>query len=249
MSGSLVFLADYYDGMIVLDVSTPASPVFKSAVMPAGGAYSVAAQGSFAYFGDASEALHVVDVSDPTNPVVTGTVATPHIPLKISLDGSLAYLACDDTGVHVVDISNPYAPVYVGGIGLSGNAQGIHVVDGLVYVADGVGLKVLPTHCSTPTRVGPGGPGQLALRAWPNPVRSATVLAYALPRAGALRLEVFDPRGRLVRTLVAGTQAAGPQLVRWDARDARGETVANGIYYAKLTWPGGATTSPVTVVR
>jgi flagellar hook assembly protein FlgD len=68
----------------------------------------------------------------------------------------------------------------------------------------------------------------------PNPVRSQTVIRYALPRSGPLTLSVFDVGGRLTRTLVSGVQDAGTHAVVWDGRDQRGVQVANGAYFYNL---------------
>jgi hypothetical protein len=66
--------------------------------------------------------------------------------------------------------------------------------------------------------------------AWPNPFRDRLNLAGAAPRA---TVEVFDVRGRRVRSLSTGT---GGDLV-WDGRDATGLRLAPGAYFLR---PAGA---------
>ena len=48
------------------------------------------------------------------------------------------------------------------------------------------------------------------------------------------RLQVFDVRGRLIRTLVDASQKPGRYQARWDGHDASGRTVASGRYYYRL---------------
>jgi hypothetical protein len=71
----------------------------------------------------------------------------------------------------------------------------------------------------------------------PNPFADATTIRYALARAAAVRLVVFDLTGREVAVLAEGRRAAGPHAVTLDARglpagtylyrlEADGETVA-----------------------
>jgi hypothetical protein len=73
----------------------------------------------------------------------------------------------------------------------------------------------------------------------PNPMRgSGTRIAFALPRAGDVRLEVFSLGGQRVRTLVNGTRQAGPQSVTWDGRDERGHAVQAGAYFYRLSGLG-----------
>lgn len=62
-----------------------------------------------------------------------------------------------------------------------------------------------------------------------NPVSGATTLAYALPEAASVRLEVFDALGRRVAVLADGAQAAGIQTATWDARG-----VPAGVYVARI---------------
>jgi subtilisin family serine protease len=68
----------------------------------------------------------------------------------------------------------------------------------------------------------------------PNPFNPQTVIHYALPSAGPVRLRLYDVQGRLVRTLVDGVQASGPQEVTWDGRDRSGRPMASGTYFARL---------------
>ncbi len=46
--------------------------------------------------------------------------------------------------------------------------------------------------------------------AYPNPFSNSTTIAYDLPVSGPVKLEVFSAEGRLIETLVNGSQFAGP---------------------------------------
>jgi hypothetical protein len=91
-----------------------------------------------------------------------------------------------------------------------------------------------------PTAVSSGDPlpaPPVALRldpASPNPFNPRTVLRYELPHAGAVHLAVVDLRGRHVRTLVSGYQAAGRHRIGWDGLDDAGRPVASGTYVVRL---------------
>jgi flagellar hook assembly protein FlgD len=74
---------------------------------------------------------------------------------------------------------------------------------------------------------------------YPNPFNPATTVTFALPEAGRARLAVYDLRGRLVRTLADESFSVGPQQVPWDGRDDQGNPLASGVYFGKLTLPGG----------
>jgi hypothetical protein len=74
----------------------------------------------------------------------------------------------------------------------------------------------------------------------PNPARGGTLLRFGLARDGMAKLAIYDAAGRLVRTVHAGTLAAGEHAIRWDARADGGHDVAPGLYLARLEAPGAA---------
>ncbi len=72
----------------------------------------------------------------------------------------------------------------------------------------------------------------------PNPARGGTTLRFGLARGGATKLAIYDAAGRLVRTVHAGTLAAGEHAMRWDADGESGRDVAPGLYLARLETAG-----------
>lgn len=69
---------------------------------------------------------------------------------------------------------------------------------------------------------------------YPNPFNPSTVIPVSVERAGAARLDIVTPDGRLVRTLLEGDLPAGTREVRWDGTDGAGQPVASGVYLARL---------------
>jgi flagellar hook assembly protein FlgD len=62
-----------------------------------------------------------------------------------------------------------------------------------------------------------------------------TTIDYELVSAGTVKLEVFNVRGQLVRTLVDGVaMPPGRQTVTWDGRDNGGKPAASGVYMVRL---------------
>jgi hypothetical protein len=83
----------------------------------------------------------------------------------------------------------------------------------------------------------------------PNPFNPATTVEYAVPREGHVTLEILDLRGRVVRVLVDGRVPAGRHAAVWDGRDARGRSVASGLYLAHLRAGEREVTSKMTLAR
>jgi flagellar hook assembly protein FlgD len=50
-----------------------------------------------------------------------------------------------------------------------------------------------------------------------------------------VQLRIYDPSGRLVRTLAEGDMEAGERNVVWDGRDERGHAVPSGVYFCLLS--------------
>ncbi len=72
---------------------------------------------------------------------------------------------------------------------------------------------------------------------FPNPFVREAQFHFALQNTGEARLELFDVRGRRIRTVLAPRLAAGKHVVAWDGRDARGDGVAPGLYFYRLATP------------
>lgn len=72
--------------------------------------------------------------------------------------------------------------------------------------------------------------------AYPNPFNPSTKIQFAIPQNEKVRLEVFDIRGRLVASLIdSENMDAGTYESQWNGKNNRGESVASGIYLARLT--------------
>jgi flagellar hook capping protein FlgD len=68
----------------------------------------------------------------------------------------------------------------------------------------------------------------------PDPAAGPVQLAFTLPRAGAVRLDVLDAAGRRVRTLLDEVRPAGAHRLMWDGRDAAGRRAPPGVYLVRL---------------
>jgi len=68
----------------------------------------------------------------------------------------------------------------------------------------------------------------------PNPFNPQTALSFSLTRSGPVLLEVFDLRGRLVRTLLDTDLTVGTHTVVWNGRDQTGRSVSSGTYLCRL---------------
>jgi hypothetical protein len=80
--------------------------------------------------------------------------------------------------------------------------------------------------------------------ACPNPARTATAIAYQLPRACEVRLEVYNLAGQLVQRRDEGRQQAGRHTLQLDVRRQ-----ASGVYFCRLRAGACETTRKLVVVK
>lgn len=104
--GSLVYLLGPSE-IVVVDVSTPATPTFVSQ-MPIAMPTDIHVDAGLAYVAY-DQGLTVIDVSDPNNLSTVGSFFTSDLATSVRLSGDLAYMTNISQGFRVLDASDPAA--------------------------------------------------------------------------------------------------------------------------------------------
>lgn len=103
---------------------------------------------------------------------------------------------------------------------------------------------------STSERQGDAGAlGASIISVAPNPSSSNVSVRFSIPRRVSISLDVFDARGRLVRTLSRGSYDAGLYIERWKGVDETGAPVQSGTYYVRMRAGIATSTSVVEIIR
>jgi hypothetical protein len=84
---------------------------------------------------------------------------------------------------------------------------------------------------------------------YPNPFNPSTLISFALPGSGHVKLTIFDLLGRQVRELIATGLPAGIHQVTWDGKDDFGKDAASGIYLYKLESEDQSQIRRMTLIR
>jgi hypothetical protein len=159
VAGNYAYVTDGFGGLLVLDVSDPASPreVARSAF--GGVVMDVALTGSLAVVTDGIFGLRVLDVSDPTAPRAVGAYEVPNrcnptsgadqdclVPARVWARGDRAWFTlarCEDAsncrqtpGLRAVDLHNPAQPVALASLDTRGQPGAVQAADGAVYLAE-----------------------------------------------------------------------------------------------------------------
>jgi hypothetical protein len=83
----------------------------------------------------------------------------------------------------------------------------------------------------------------------PNPCKDRTTISYAIPKESHVTLSIFNAAGQLVRTLVNGQQEPGFRTIVWNGQDRNNRTVAQGVYFYRLTADNYTATRKLLIVR
>src|SRR6267154_2321254 len=84
----------------------------------------------------------------------------------------------------------------------------------------------------------------------PNPLNPEATLTFTTSGAGAVKIELYDVGGRLVRTILdEPSLPAGAHEARIDGRGSRGVKLASGIYFVRGVYLEGAFTKTVAILK
>jgi hypothetical protein len=79
---------------------------------------------------------------------------------------------------------------------------------------------------------------------YPNPFNPSTQIAYAVPKASKITLEIYDVLGRKVATLVNGLVQPGYYTANFNA-----SSMSSGIYFYRLSSPGAIFTKKMMLLK
>jgi len=188
---------------------------------------------------------------------VTGTVAVVYYDRRNTMgDATEVTISASGDGAatfshHTVSNQSftPWSNVFFG------DYIGIDAWNGKIYAAwmamDEGDLSVWMARLAFPSAVGdeaePRVETSLLMRMPAVTSSRRTRISFTTYRDAAVNLQVFDLRGRLVRTLVSERRAAGEFSEMWDGSDRGGRQVASGMYLVRLQSGPDAVTRKIVV--
>ncbi len=84
---------------------------------------------------------------------------------------------------------------------------------------------------------------------YPNPFNPSTAIRFELSKTENVKLDIYNVKGQLVKTLVNGMRNQGQHKVTWNGSDNTGKTVTNGIYFYKLSDGKDTITKKMVLVK
>ncbi|KXS41675.1 MAG: LVIVD repeat protein [Methanolobus sp. T82-4] len=137
------YVTDSENGLVVVDVSNPSSPIPAGRCDVNGSAHDIAVEGDNAYVTGEENGLRIIDISNPSSPALIGSYDPDGIERGVAISEGYAYLANGRNGLVIIDVSNSSSPVFAGNFSQSGfNAFDVVVEEDYAYVASEFGLFI-----------------------------------------------------------------------------------------------------------
>jgi len=247
---SYLFLAYGFDGIRILRVNNPASPLLISTLDTEGFSQGIAVQGDLVAVADGADGIRMLHVADPASPIELGRYDTKGTAAAVDLQGDHLYVASYPYGVIVLDIADPTAPVWAGIFDTAGMAQAVVARQNMVYLVDMEdGLWILDHDQATSVDDGVVPSSLLRLSAYPNPFNPQTRFSFTLPAPGFVELAIYTPAGRRVSRPFGEVLPAGAHAVTWRGLDDDGRPLPSGVYLARLKSGGIAALRKIALIR
>jgi len=81
-------------------------------------------------------------------------------------------------------------------------------------------------------------PSPIVISTYPNPFVGQVNIRYNLDKSSRVKLQIYNLRGQLVKTLISESQSKGEQFAAWEGCDNSGRHLASGIYFLRLEIDG-----------
>ena len=209
--GDIVYVADWFSGIHLFDISDPLRPRLLSSLHIPGSPKGIVVRDGYAFVADDDHGLQVIDVHDAHRPRRVAHLQTAGLGYTPFLVGDRLYLASHRGGFQIIDVSDVRNPRQLSNYATPSKAWSIQVKDGIAYVADdAAGLLVLdvhdPAHIEPLASFDPGGDAE-------DVVLRDGYAFVAFFDQGFYILDVHDPRHpRQVAHLVTPGNARGIEL-------------------------------------
>ena len=93
-------------------------------------------------------------------------------------------------------------------------------------------------------------PSQYVLgRNYPNAFNPHTTFSYSIPKRDKVTIDVFDMKGRIVKTLLDNKQSPGNRSISWDARNHLGHKVSSGVYFYRMQAGNFSQTNKMVLIK
>ena len=108
MAGNYAYVANWYNGLVIVDVSNPTAPMLVGSRDTGVACGGVALSGNYAHVVD--NGFVIVDISDPTAPTLAGSYDTAGAAYAVAVSGNYSYVADGRNGLVILHTDVPVTP-------------------------------------------------------------------------------------------------------------------------------------------
>lgn len=156
--GNHVYVAANEQGLVILDVSNPQTPVQVSSITVQGSVTQLTINSNKAYLTCGAQGIAIVDISNPLLPVQIGQYITANPAIYVEASNNIAYICESTSGMQIVDCSTPSQPVllYTHHQIYNDPVNAVKIINNLAYVVGGYpDLQIMNvSNPSSPTMLG-----------------------------------------------------------------------------------------------
>ncbi|HRY83024.1 MAG TPA: M1 family aminopeptidase [Candidatus Cloacimonadota bacterium] len=87
------------------------------------------------------------------------------------------------------------------------------------------------------------------LSVYPNPFNPTATIAFSLPRASKVEIDIFNLRGQRVRSWRHETASKGEHKLSFDGKDQSGKALASGIYTVRIKAAGRVLSKRISLIK
>ncbi|MBT9556635.1 MAG: hypothetical protein IV100_11435 [Myxococcales bacterium] len=165
LAGDWLYVAAHQEGLVAVDLTTPAAPVVTDSIgitgqyVAPGDAVRVRVAAGRAYVAAGYAGLRIYDLADPAHPAPLGAYTKDSSGIvasdvAVDTEAGMAYVSDFWTQLLVIDVSAPATPSVLGSYNQSGYTHGVAVAGGHAWVVgDDVDVfqvaAGVPTHATT----------------------------------------------------------------------------------------------------
>lgn len=202
LDNHLAFIANGYQGLVIVDVRDPDGPQVLSNLNLPGRCFRVAVRDQLAFVAAVEGGVHVVDVGDPRQPRLLASLNPTHKVFAVCVSGNFLLLSGGPEGLYVIDIADPTSPRLLGRLDTPGDVSGIAVRYPLVFMSNNRG-SLLVANVKDPR-----SPQLLANLVLPGPAWDLLLhddlVLLAVSGAGLVAVDASDPVNPEIRRTLPG---------------------------------------------
>lgn len=173
-------------------------------------------------------------VADPETLYLENDINSSNISVRLVDD--LGYPIEDVTVFFQTDLGMITSSSMTDANGVAQVTFWISTTPGVANISASTGINTISTQVTilNPVSNSTDAINNTLLSNYPNPFNPETTISYSMKEAGAVRIDIFNINGQIVKTLVNENKSVGNHKVVWNGEDEANNRCASGLYFYKM---------------